>query len=51
MELAYWKEETPNVSSALNLDLGLPESKMGEDHTLDMDIENLPKIMVPFEKF
>lgn len=49
MELAYWGQETPNVSGALNLDLGLPESKMGEGHTLDMDIENLPKIMVPFE--
>jgi len=49
MELAYWGEEVPNTSGALNLDLGLPESKMGEGHTLDMDIENLPKIMVPFE--
>ena len=49
MELAYWGEEAPSVSGALNLDLGLPESKMGEGHTLDMDIENLPKIMVPFE--
>jgi CheY-like chemotaxis protein len=49
MELAYWGEEIPNTSGALNLDLGLPESKMGEDHTLDMDIKNLPKIMVPFE--
>jgi CheY-like chemotaxis protein len=49
MELAYWGEEVPSVSGALNLDLGLPESKMGEGHTLDMDIENLPKIMVPFE--
>jgi CheY-like chemotaxis protein len=49
MELAYWGEEVPNASGALNLDLGLPESKMGEGHTLDMDIENLPKIMAPFE--
>jgi two-component system, chemotaxis family, chemotaxis protein CheY len=49
MELAYWGEEVPDASGVLNLDLGLPESKMGEGHTLDMDIENLPKIMVPFE--
>jgi CheY-like chemotaxis protein len=49
MELAYWGEEVPSVSGPLNLDLGLPESKMGEGHTLDMDIANLPKIMVPFE--
>jgi CheY-like chemotaxis protein len=49
MELAYWGEEVPSASGALNLDLGLPESKMGEGHTLNMDIENLPKIRVPFE--
>jgi CheY-like chemotaxis protein len=49
MELAYWGEEAPSANGALNLDLGLPESKMGEGHTLDMDIENLPKIVVPFE--
>ena len=31
------------------LDLGLPESKMGEGHTLDMEIQGLPKFVLPFE--
>ncbi len=49
MELAYWGEEIPKFADSLNLNLGLPESKMGEGHTLDLDIENPPKFIVPFE--
>ena len=49
MELAYWGEEVPSASGALNLDLGLPESKMGEGHTLDIELEGLPKFVLPFE--
>ncbi len=49
MELAYHGEEVPNASGTLNFDLGLPESKMGEEHTLDMEIEGLPKFILPFE--
>jgi len=49
MELAFAGEEAPITSGTLNLELGLPESKMGEGHTLDMDIKNLPKFVAPFE--
>ncbi len=49
MELAYWGEEVPNAKGPLNLDLGLPESKMGEGHTLDIEMQGLPKFIFPFE--
>ena len=49
LELAYWDEEKPEITGSLNLDLGLPESKMGEGHTLDVELEGLPKFVLPFE--
>ncbi len=49
MELAYWGEEVPDARGPLNLDLGLPESKMGEEHTLDIEMQGIPKFTLPFE--
>ena len=49
VELAYWGEEAPKASGPLNLDLGLPESKMGEGHDLDIEMQGIPKFVLPFE--
>ncbi|MBC8284640.1 MAG: response regulator [Nitrospinae bacterium] len=49
MQLAYWKDEVPAASGSFNFDLGLPESKMGEDHELDIELEGSPKFVLPFE--
>lgn len=49
VNIAYQGKDVPEVSGSLNLDLGLPESKMGEDHELDIDMAGLPQFVLPFE--
>lgn len=48
-KLALEEKELPDGGSELNWDLGLPEAKMGEDHSLDMKLNGIPKFHVPFK--
>lgn len=49
MQLVYEPQEIPEEDIKLNWDLGLPEAKMGEGHSLDMMFQGVPKFHVPFK--
>jgi len=50
-EIAQLIPEAKDLPGEINLtwDLGLPESKMGEDHYLDIEVNGMPKFRVPFQ--
>ncbi len=50
-EIALLVHEAKDLSEEIELtwDLGLPETKMGEDHSLDMTVNGIPKFHVPFK--
>jgi DNA-binding response OmpR family regulator len=48
-KLVHNENDLPAEESPLTWDLGLPEAKMGEDHSLDMKLNGIPKFHVPFK--
>ncbi len=50
-EIAQLIPEAKDLPGEINLtwDLGLPESKMGEDHSIDIEVNGMPKFHVPFQ--
>ena len=49
VQLVQEENNLPAEGSDLVWDLGLPEAKMGEGHSLDIKINGLPKFHVPFK--
>ena len=48
LQLVYDPTDLPEGDINWNLDLGLPESKMGDDHSLEIWFKGTPKFHVPF---
>ena len=49
IKLANPEDGSANEDVELTWDLGLPETKMGDNHTLDLGINGVPKFHIPFE--
>ena len=48
-QLVHESKELSVPESGLTWDLGLPEARMGENHSLDLKLNGLPKFHVPFK--
>jgi len=48
-QLVHPEKDLPEEEIELTWDLGLPEARMGEDHSLDIEINGVPKFHVPFK--
>jgi len=48
-QLVHPEKDLPGEGVELTWDLGLPESRMGEDHSLGIDVNGIPKFHVPFK--
>ena len=48
-QLVHPEKDLPEEEIELTWDLGLPETKMGEGHALDIAINEVPKFHVPFK--
>ncbi|MBT3366099.1 MAG: response regulator [Nitrospina sp.] len=48
-QLVHEESELPANENEITWNLGLPESKMGENHSLDMKLNGAPKFHVPFK--
>jgi CheY-like chemotaxis protein len=48
-QLVHPEKDLPGEGVELTWDLGLPESRMGEDHSLGIEINGIPKFQVPFK--
>ena len=48
-QLVHPEKDLPEEKIELTWDLGLPEVKMGEGHSLDIEINGIPKFHVPFK--
>ena len=49
IQLVHEGQELPTKEDQLTWDLGLPESKMGENHSLDIKVNKVPKFHIPFK--
>jgi DNA-binding response OmpR family regulator len=49
LQLVHEPKDLPEGNKDLVWDLGLPETKMGDDHSLDISVKGLPKFYIPFK--
>ena len=49
LQLVHDPKDLPEGNMDLIWDLGLPETKMGDDHSLDISAKGLPKFYIPFK--